>query len=197
MPSRKRSFTQVPFNANGDLLTYTPHATDFTPPVERYRDERAWRDYCVRWQPADDFDAVLTLQGFHRGRSAAHLLLTDPDGHEFTMFLKDFVEAVKHGVRVGGEIAGKFEFVKRGQNFGISLLESAAMDVKPLDEDGVSPLSMTPEQFREWDAEARKIEATHSWLYGHNFVRCTMCGASAATPEARQPCPHFVNRGSW
>lgn len=141
MPSKKRTFTQVPFDGDGNMRTWTP-ANPGEDSIRKHYDGRPedhWtRNNSTLWRPADDFDAVMTLKGAHRGRSAAHLLLNDQDGHEYTMFLTDFVHAAKQGVHVGGKIAGRFEFVKRGQNYGIRLLESKTMDVKPLDEDGIA-----------------------------------------------------------
>jgi hypothetical protein len=49
-------------------------------------------------------------------------------------------------------------------------------------------LDMRGDEFRAHMAELDRILRTHSWLYGQASVRCTMCGASRGSEEARKEC---------
>lgn len=36
-----------------------------------------------------------------------------------------------------------------------------------------------------------EVEKTHSWVYGHDYVRCAICGANKASERGRAPCGLF------
>jgi hypothetical protein len=86
------------------------------------------RNSNIQWVPADyTFCAQLHLDSAQRGRSAANFRWIDRD-HErsYPMFLTDMVELVKkHGVKPGGHVSGVWGVKKRGQNYGIYLLDNA------------------------------------------------------------------------
>jgi hypothetical protein len=77
----------------------------------------------VQWVDNDPFDAVLTFTGFERGRSAAHAIWVDNEGHEYQMFLTDFSELLLDGgtTMVGGKVLATWRVRKRGRNYGIAL----------------------------------------------------------------------------
>lgn len=74
------------------------------------------------WREATPFEATLTFRRFERGRSAAHAVWTDEEGHHFPMFLVDLAELIGSKlVQSGGKVHGVWVFRKRGQNFGIGV----------------------------------------------------------------------------
>ena len=98
---------KIPFTDGGGLCFY---AEQFTP------QPFIWADNVL-------FDATLTFEFFERGRSAAHAVFKTSKGRRMSMFLVDLEEAIHRGVFNGGKITGKFEFCKRGQNYGVKLSE--------------------------------------------------------------------------
>lgn len=50
------------------------------------------------------------------------------------------------------------------------------------------------DSFRDW-LESDDNTASHSWLYGQDFVRCVMCGAESVE-DSIKPCPGFGCRTS-
>jgi hypothetical protein len=75
------------------------------------------------WRDNAPFEDALRFVGYRRGRSAAYFAFQRSDGTEVTMFLKDFEAAVP--IMERGLVRGKFQFIKRGQNYGVRLLEDA------------------------------------------------------------------------
>lgn len=75
------------------------------------------------WEDNKPFRAILEFQRFERGRSAAHAIYAKADDStwEVTMFLTDFEDVVKRGL-IPSRLTGRFEYVKRGTNFGVKLL---------------------------------------------------------------------------
>lgn len=93
----------VPYNA--ERMEYTTYP--------------AWNSTYV---PADSFNATLEVENFSRGRSAATIYLKGVDGTIYPMFLTDFVDLVKTYLpdyEMPGCYTLKWEFVKRGANYGI------------------------------------------------------------------------------
>lgn len=94
----------IPFDPNGNQLHYP-----------------GWRDN--EWRENADFTDTLTFDDYRRGRSAAYFNLIRADGTSVTMFLKELTEAIPH--MVCGKLCGRFRFIKRGQNYGVTLIEAA------------------------------------------------------------------------
>lgn len=99
---------QIPFDDMGDLVHY---AGD-------------WR--ISKWKDNKVFHARLSLVNtVISGRSAKYLEVVNVDTtNKYVLFVRDFLTiAIKKGVEIGGYIEGDFCFVKRGQNFGIALVD--------------------------------------------------------------------------
>lgn len=112
----KKGDYEIPFDRNGNQQHYPePWWEDKYPDARRVGPE---------WRKNDPFDDALTFIGFSRGRSAANLDFKRSDGTMVTVFLKEFCDMVPH--MVGGVVRGRFQFTKRGQNYGCLLLEAAA-----------------------------------------------------------------------
>jgi hypothetical protein len=70
-----------------------------------------------------EFDEVLEVVGFYRGRSAAGLELSDVGRRRFyPCFLKESMAVIQAATK--GVVNGRWTFCKRGSNFGIKLLEA-------------------------------------------------------------------------
>ena len=102
----------VPFDRNGNQLHYP---------------EGQWVDgqYAqCRMFPNHPFEDTLTFDSYSRGRSAAYFHMTRSDGTGVVVFMTDFCDMVPH--LVNGKITGRFQHIKRGANYGTTLLEAAA-----------------------------------------------------------------------
>ena len=77
----------------------------------------------AKWRDNTPFVDTLTCEGFSRGRSAAYFRFSRQDGKRVCMFLKELESALPH--MAGGKLSGTFQFIKRGQNYGIQLKEPA------------------------------------------------------------------------
>jgi hypothetical protein len=75
----------------------------------------------VEWKdPEFTFDGVLVFEGYSRGRSAAYFNFRNRDtGAQYSMFLTDMEDILKHRIIALGMIGGRWGFVKRGGNYGI------------------------------------------------------------------------------
>lgn len=93
---------KVPFDADGNQLDYHYYST------------HSLVDNFV-------FEDTLTYKDFQRGRSSAQFSFTRSNGKSVIVFMKDmdiFIPRI-----VNGQITGTFTFVKRGQNYGVTILE--------------------------------------------------------------------------
>jgi hypothetical protein len=104
----------IPFDRDGNQQHYPSAWYEGIYPDSR-RVEPDWRNN-------DPFEDELTFVSFSRGRSAAYLDFKRKGGTSVTVFLKEFVDMVPH--LVGGVVKGRFQFIKRGQNYGCILLEA-------------------------------------------------------------------------
>lgn len=95
----------IPFR-NGQPMSYTD----------------AW-DKPTEWRDNVDFDAIMDYDGFGRGRSSALLYFKDRAGVRYPMFMKDFDECARY--MRNGEIRCIWRFVKRGQNYGLTMVRPA------------------------------------------------------------------------
>lgn len=76
----------------------------------------------TEWRQNEEFTATLRFDCFERGRSAAHAIFRDDDGHRFPMFLRELAELMTKEEFRAGKIHGRFIVVKRGANYGTKYL---------------------------------------------------------------------------
>jgi hypothetical protein len=100
---------EIPFEKNSQRLLHYPEV-------------RRWLGEEVVWKKNHKFSGKLVLQDkINSGRSAKYLSVKF-DGLDYTMFVKDFVEAcILYGCSPGGELDGEWCFVKRGTNYGVGI----------------------------------------------------------------------------
>lgn len=99
---------KIPFNKLGHLLDY---------PGAHHGE--------VTWRSNEPFDAKLVFQCFKRGRSAARAIFLDGDGRRLVVFLADLEQILKSGALVKfGVIRGTWCYCKRGENYGVQLVEA-------------------------------------------------------------------------
>jgi hypothetical protein len=101
----RKSDYQIPFDKDGNQMGYP----------------ETWKG--VEWRDNVPFEDTLIYDGYGRGRSSATLhFKRDSTGTEVQFFMSDFDDIVKH---MGfGMLRGRFEFVKKGQNYGCKMLEA-------------------------------------------------------------------------
>lgn len=99
---------QIPFRSDGSVPSYA----------------YAQESDCT-WLQNETFEANLSVDGFSRGRSAANFTVKNMQtGAKYTMFLTDFLNLLKEHVLDHGETPRlKWQFTKRGQNYGVMLAE--------------------------------------------------------------------------
>lgn len=96
----------IPFNEKGSLIGHVD----------------AWNRDKVRWQPNVPFRAVLTIDSFSRGRSAANYDLLDRHGNQYTMFMTDMLDLLLTTTITKGKTELlMWSFCKRGQNYGVKI----------------------------------------------------------------------------
>jgi len=84
-------------------------------------------DVSPDWRANEPFDAVLTITGFSRGRSAANFDFQDDRGTEYTMFMTDLLKLFQTTTITNGKTQRlTWVFCKRGQNYGIQLHEDSS-----------------------------------------------------------------------
>jgi hypothetical protein len=122
---------KVPFDDySGDQLHYADKRTNL---VHFPNGWEAYNDDCdnpanrveagVEWREPYEFEDTLKYVTYHRGRSAAYFeFVSLNDGRRYTMFLKQFDQAVSRMVM--GQFTGSFGFVKYGHNYGVALLDA-------------------------------------------------------------------------
>lgn len=95
---------EIPFDLDGNQLSYP----------------ESWKG--VVWRDNVPFDGTLVYAGYSRGRSSALIeFLNYADGKRVSMFMTDFDKAARR--MTNGMLSGRFRYVKRGQNYGIQLVE--------------------------------------------------------------------------
>lgn len=80
----------------------------------------------VDWRENFEFEAVMCLDDFSRGRSAAYFHLTENEtGTKYTMFMTDLMRVIAEvGIGAKGVIPrSRWTFAKRGQNYGVRLAD--------------------------------------------------------------------------
>lgn len=99
---------------------------DFEIPFDKDGNQLGYYDsfYAKELRKNEAFKASLRYVGYSRGRSSAKIvfMLAETD-RRVEMFLTDFDAAVFHMVR--GVVTGTFCYTKRGENYGVKLLEAS------------------------------------------------------------------------
>lgn len=121
--SKKRC---IPFLSDGEMTEYT--GFDLTDDeVElcykngRFQKENdPWQSRYI-WKPNTPFESTLFYDGFARGCSSAKFIYRDVEGRRYWMFMTDMDSVIKRSIQPN-ELRGMFEYVKRGQNYGVKLL---------------------------------------------------------------------------
>jgi hypothetical protein len=74
------------------------------------------------WRPNAPFRAVMTIDGFSRGRSAANFNVIDRHGTPYTVFLTDMLILLQTTTITKGKTELlTWSFCKRGQNYGVKI----------------------------------------------------------------------------
>jgi hypothetical protein len=96
---------KIPFDQHGNPVPF----------IQRRVEYYVWEDNAT-------FHTSLDFVRFERGRSAAHAIYAKADDPtwEVTMFLSDLEDVVIRGL-APLRLTGTFEYVKRGQNYGVKL----------------------------------------------------------------------------
>ena len=76
----------------------------------------------LNWKPNFEFSDVLTITGFHHGRSATGFDLVGTNGTRYNMFARDAEDTLRLSVIDRGTVGGTWTFVKRGMNYGVKLV---------------------------------------------------------------------------
>lgn len=97
---------QAPYDTHGNLLHFPGYSYHSTQPE--------WRDVVP-------FDATLTFNGQHRGRSAAYFEWLDADGRKWPMFMTDIGDLLQAATIDLGVVSARWTVQKRGQNYGVRL----------------------------------------------------------------------------
>ncbi len=101
---------KIPFDQHGSPVPYCSHGAE--------------NSYV--WEANKPFKTTLVFKGFVRGRSAAHAVYAKVDDPQWavTIFLSDLKDVIAAGF-TPLYLGGHFEFVKRGQNYGVKLIDIA------------------------------------------------------------------------
>ena len=99
----------------------------------RWKDEAEWRaslekyieTYTYDWRDPWEFEDTFIIDDYSRGRSAAIFNLTSQTNPnmECTIFMSDMIEVIRQKTIVKGVVSGRWIFCKKGQNYGIRLVE--------------------------------------------------------------------------
>lgn len=68
-----------------------------------------------------EFEETMTFQHYTKGRSSLRFILKDSKGREWSMMAQCIDYFVKHSVN--GVLTGKWVMCKRGQNYGLLIVE--------------------------------------------------------------------------
>lgn len=117
----------IPFTKDGSLVEWVGYTLDQEEQAKcctngfYQSNNGSWSDQYV-WRSNKQFKTTLFYDGYSRGRSSIKFDFTDPNGKRFSMFATDLDTMIKQGVPIK-EVYGVFEFVKRGQNYGIRFVK--------------------------------------------------------------------------
>jgi hypothetical protein len=117
----KNSLTHAPY-IDGNLQEYISN---------KYPEPFGWgygeKRVAGEWRPNEPFRTTLFYKTWQRGRSAVRIVWENIDGCTYPMFMKD-MDALLSAGRIdtdpiaGTVVHGVWQVVKRGANYGISLV---------------------------------------------------------------------------
>lgn len=106
----------VPFDAKGNMQSY--------PEITYSRDiDGKLISVHPKMKENYEFDATLKFKEVTRGQSACRFILLDEDGHKFFLFPSELLNILKNATVSNGSVSGKWNFVKKGQNYSIRWLQ--------------------------------------------------------------------------
>lgn len=94
---------EIPFDANGNMLSYPDFRT-------------------AEKKSVYVFPENMTVDGFSRGRSSAQFTLIDSKGKKYCMFMSDMFDMISRTDILKGQVAGEWTFVKKGTNYGLKFV---------------------------------------------------------------------------
>ena len=104
MAKTKRKPVEVPFDKDGNMMSYGGYSVD-------------------HMRPNYTFKSAMFVDSFSRGRSAATITLRDPAGKTYEMFMRQFMVVIENCTIIEGDIPErKWTFVKQGSNYSIKLV---------------------------------------------------------------------------
>lgn len=107
----KSTITHAPYSANGSLLPFA--------------DTWMFHSGQAEMREIVPFDAVLVLNGMHRGQSSALLYWMTDDVRQFPMFLTDVCALMSSSVITHGRTGMcTWTVRKRGQNYGLKFVKN-------------------------------------------------------------------------
>ena len=99
---------QIPFDPDGNQLHY-PTSWNGTP----------------TWKNNYSFNDSLKIERMTSGYSAKYYkAISTTTGKRFTIFVRDLIDIIEHAEIKDGVMTGTWTFVKRGQNYGVAILEN-------------------------------------------------------------------------
>jgi hypothetical protein len=105
---------RIPFDKNGDLLTYVD------------KNDIAFSNGFLgvaEWMENYEFDDTFHITSYIRGRSSIAFEMTSClDKKRYYMFVSDFVEMIQSSVVDKGLVRGRWTFCKKGCNYGMKLV---------------------------------------------------------------------------
>lgn len=69
------------------------------------------------------FYDMMRITNCIRGRSSVRIILINPNGKKYSMFLSSFIKMVKETDILEGQVEGYWYFVKKGANYGLEYLK--------------------------------------------------------------------------
>lgn len=112
----KKGLYQIPFDPNGNQQDY-PSDTGWNPRIP------------PTWVDNFEFVDTLTYVHYTQGRSAVGFTFKRTDETTVNVFISDFSEMLPF-MKLG-TITGRFTFVKKGKNYGCTIIEP--FGVEPLE----------------------------------------------------------------
>ena len=80
--------------------------------------------FMTSWKKNFKFHDTLEISGMEHGQSAKYLLLVSmTTGKKYTMFVRDVIDMIRNATIDHGKIEAWWTFTKRGQNYGVAVLE--------------------------------------------------------------------------
>jgi len=123
---------KIPFDEHGDQLHYTydeapPFNLPDDDPASKGEEHRNIPGHPISWKKNFKFHDTLQLDGMDHGQSAKFLLLSSTTtGSHFTMFVRDAIDVIRNAEIDHGKITATRMFIKRGQNYGVTVMENSS-----------------------------------------------------------------------